>query len=113
MSTGDIIGNVVALGLLATTIAKVTEAVFGRLYDAVLALVGASPEVQEHVRSTLFLWSVGLGIVLCVRARMGFMPGLLAEPDTYVIAGLVCGAGAGLIWDLALDRGDNSNVTGY
>lgn len=100
----DLVQNAVVLGLLAAMIAKINEATIGRLYDALYALIGVSEVWQGRINSTRFLWALALGILLCVRAQVPFMGDILPSPDSYVVAGLVVGSGAGLIWDLVLDK---------
>ncbi len=100
----DLVQNAVVLGLLAATVAKLNEATIGRLYDAIYSLIGVSEVWQTRVNGTRFLWALVLGVLLCVRAHIPFMGDILPSPDSYVIAGLVVGSGAGLIWDLVLDK---------
>lgn len=100
----DLVQNAVVLGLLAAMIAKINEATIGRVYDALYALIGVSDAWQARINGTRFLWALVLGVLLCVRARIPFMADVLPAPDSYVIAGLVVGSGAGLIWDLVLDK---------
>lgn len=100
----DLVQNAVILGLLAAMIAKINEATIGRVYDALYALIGVSDAWQSRINSTRFLWAVILGVLLCVRSRIPFMGDILPAPDSYVVAGLVVGSGAGLIWDLVLDK---------
>lgn len=104
MSYLDLVQNAVVLGLLAATIAKINEATIGRLYDAIYAMTGASDALQARINGTRFLWALVMGVVLCIRAHIPFMGDVLPAPDSYVLAGLVVGSGAGLIWDLVLDK---------
>lgn len=103
MTFVDLIPNVLVLGLLALVIAKINEAVVGQVYDALYALFAVSDDWQGRINRTRFVWAVALGLVLCIVSRIPFLPEYIAEPYTYVIAGLVVGSGAGVIWDVALD----------
>ena len=104
MSYQDLVQNVVVLGLLALAVAKVNEAVVGRLYDALFTLFAVPEDWQSRIRSTLFLWAEAMGVTLCVRASIPFMGDVLKAPDSYILAGVIVGAGAGVIWDVVLDK---------
>ena len=99
----DVIGNVIALGALSVAISKIVEAVIAQGYAAVFALLEVEEERREAWRKTLFLWAVGLGLGICVYSEIPFMPAFIREPLSHWIAGLITGAGAGVIWDIALD----------
>lgn len=104
MSYADLIPNVLVLGLLALVIAKLNEAVVGQLYDAIYAMFAVSDELQARINRTRFIWALALGVTLCVVSRIPFLFEYIAEPYTYVIAGLIVGGGAGVIWDVVLDK---------
>ena len=99
----EVMANVVLIAFMATLVAKLNEAVFGRLYTMLFKMFSVSEEAQERWRLTLFLWAIALGELLCIRAKIGFMTTILPTPDAYVLCGLMVGCGAGLIWDLVLD----------
>jgi hypothetical protein len=99
----EIFGNIVLIAFVATLVAKLNEAVFGRIYEALFSAFHVSEDAQGHWRKTLFVWAIVLGEAICLRAKIGFMPTLLPTPDTYILCGLLVGCGAGLVWDLLLD----------
>ena len=103
MSYADLIPNVLILGLLALAVAKINEAVVGQLYAAAYSLFSVSAEWQERINTTRFLWALGLGVLLCVQAHIPFMGEQIPAPLSHVIAGLIVGSGAGVVWDLVLD----------
>ena len=78
--------------------------VVGQLYDAVYAVFAVSDALQARINRTRFIWALALGVTLCVVSRIPFLFEYIAEPYTYVIAGLIVGGGAGVIWDVALDK---------
>lgn len=103
MTYADLIPNVLILGLLALAVAKINEAVVGQLYAAAYALFNVPYAWQERINTTRFLWALALGLVLCTQAHIPFMGEQIPAPLSYILAGLIVGAGAGVVWDLALD----------
>ena len=99
----EVFANIVLIAFLATLVAKLNEAVFGRIYEMLFKAFNVSVAAQERWRLTLFLWAIALGEAICLRAKIGFMTTLLPEPDTFILCGLLVGCGAGLAWDLWLD----------
>lgn len=101
---GDVLGNVVLVAFLGTLVAKLNDAIIGPLYELAYHLLNVSEEKRQVWNQTRFLWAIAMGELLCLRAKIGFLPAILPAPDTYVVCGLLVGAGAGIVWDLVLDK---------
>ena len=99
----EVMANVVLIAFLGALVAKLNEAVFGRIYSMLFAMFNVSPEAQERWRMSLFLWAIALGVALCMYANIGFMTSIVPAPGANVLAGLLVGCGAGFLWDVVLD----------